>query len=246
MSRDELVQALSDAEATELALLAQAVENSKQAVIDKPSKANLEAFGLAKKMLAEHMAQKSGALAAEDPGQTFRKKSEALRWLKDQGYLIEKTKFYADCKKGLLKKQGPVFTEKDILAYAVQVDLEKVLEPEKSDSESELDACRLRTKKAIATTAETESERKKIKLAIERGEVVSVDDYNQDFAAAAMILRDSMFQFFEMNAKEIVFLAKGDPKQEAEVQEFLKTKSRAWLHGFSRKKTFEVPTDADG
>lgn len=59
IARDKLVQALSDAESTELALLAQAVEDAKQRVLEKASKSNMEALVLAKRLLKEFVIEKT-------------------------------------------------------------------------------------------------------------------------------------------------------------------------------------------
>ena len=79
---------------------------------DQPTKENIEAFRKVRDEVDK-------ATAPGGDGRLFAKKKDALAYLQGRGFAIQKTKFYADCKAGLVPTDtGGRFEEAVLLAYA--------------------------------------------------------------------------------------------------------------------------------
>jgi hypothetical protein len=120
MKRDDLIKALSESDATQLAVLAQARENAKRAVLDKASKSNLDAMQTAERMLAEfevkHGLDSGGGLS-------FKNLLDVHKYLIAEGYKIAQSTVYAD--KGLLPKRKGKISLRTVRAYIAAKRLEK-------------------------------------------------------------------------------------------------------------------------
>jgi len=106
---------------TDLEILRTAVETARGRVQADPSRANLEAYDTASKMLAAYLE------GEKEP--VFENRTEVLKFLNRQGYAIQKSKLYADSKSGLLRMQpDKTVLESDVKAYIRKAGLEKPAE----------------------------------------------------------------------------------------------------------------------
>lgn len=120
MKRDDLIKALSDSEATQLAVLAQARENAKRAVLEKSTKQTLDALRMAERMLAEfevkHGLDKGNRLS-------FKNLLDVHKYLIAEGYSISQSTVYTD--KGMLPKRKGKISLRTVRAYIEAKKLEK-------------------------------------------------------------------------------------------------------------------------
>lgn len=149
-----------------------------------PSALNLTALEKATKMLLDYDAR-----MAPQAEPSFANRKEALEWLQRQGYKVKKSKFYADCKKGLLKLQddGSVF-ESDLKKYTRKAALNRLSdtpEPDQGD---------LQTKKIQAELDKTRAQVKILEheLAQKRGETYSRLEFDLNFAGRVAILKSGI------------------------------------------------------
>ncbi len=105
MKRDDLIRALSDADANQLAVLAQARENAKKAVLESSTKQTLEALRTAEQMLATFQADKG--LDERGAGLCFKNINEVHKYLTQQGYKAALSTLYND-KKFFPRRKGVI------------------------------------------------------------------------------------------------------------------------------------------
>lgn len=181
MVNKELKKAIADSAETDLSLLIGAKEDAKRRVMEDPSKANLDAFDKASKMLANAL--------EGDAEPSFPNRVEAHSWLQRQGFKIGKSKLYQDCKHGLLRLQddGSIF-EADLKKYVRKVGLNQLSKTPDVDPgelqtkklKAEID--KLRTQNEILQHQRDEKLRK----------YVSRTDFEMEFAAKIAVLKSGL------------------------------------------------------
>jgi len=168
--------------------------------------------------------------------EVFRNRSAALRYLQEErGVRIRKSKFYKDVGSGFprLEADGRAISREELDRYAKTLDAPAAAANAYSKAAEELLEAKARDRKALAEQAE-------LKLARERGDLVSLTEVEHQIAHAVTLLRASQVQFIQTRAAEMVELVSGEPKKAGELVEFLLAESRAWFHGFSKKQTFTL------
>lgn len=190
---DEQLRLLAlESSKTDLGILIKAKEDAKRRVMDDPSKANLDAFDKAGKMLFEYLADK------KEPA--FANRMEALAYLKRQGYSIEKSKLYGDVKKGLLQLQSDrSVLEKDVGKYIRKIGLEKpadIQESARYDPDLSRQEQELKVRKM-----ELEVEEKERKKKIEEGDLISRSEHEIEVVSklAAVDAYIRYLQQYEVN-----------------------------------------------
>ena len=120
MDADAIAAIAEATDAEDLQALAAAKKRAREAMEKEPSAENIEAFRKAAKAVKEFM-------RPADPGErVFRNRIEALKYLKAQGYAIEKSKLYADHKNNLVKLQADKsITMTELERYIKRAGLEK-------------------------------------------------------------------------------------------------------------------------
>lgn len=197
----------------------------------EPSKANIDAWSDASKKLAE--------LLEGDKEPSFANRKEALEWLQRQGYKVKKSKFYADCKKGLLKLQddGSVF-ESDLKKYIRKASLNRLSdtpEPDQGD---------LQTKKIQAELEKTRAQVKILEheLAQKRGETYSRLEFDLNFAGRVAILKsgiEHMIYSYSFEWSELIL--NGDKTSAAQrLIDGMKKVVKKQFNDFANLKNFEV------
>lgn len=172
---------------------------------------------------------------------SFQNVMEVYQHLQGEGYKVSKSKVYADAKAGILRQsENGNFTVRAVNTYVKVCALQKDGDFGSDDEISSLSTQKLRGQ---ARVAEIDAEIKALELEHRRGKLVSIDDYNSDFARAALILKNSGLQFFESRTKEIIFRCEGDPGSAEALSSWLVEEFRQWLHGFSQKRSYEIAGD---
>lgn len=102
-----------------------AKENAKRRMLEDPTPANVAAFEKVRDLLDRILGERrSGAESSE---KRFEKISDVVKYLKDEGYKVGKSKVYQDAKAGFLTGDDTLgYTLEAVLAYAHTQMLEKV------------------------------------------------------------------------------------------------------------------------
>ena len=118
-------------------------------------------------------------------GRLFPKRDDALDYLKARGWKIGRTKFHADCKKGLIPtNQGGQFEEAVILAYAASLPTVA--------REEDLETSNASRDRLAADTElkQFQAKRQKLKLEKEQGLLMPRADHERDLAVRAQLFRN--------------------------------------------------------
>jgi len=103
---------------TDITALLSAKENAKRRMVEEPTATNVAAFDRACTMLDKALASREAATSAEGP-KRFDRVIDVIKYLKDQGYKIGKSKLYADVKSGFLTgSESDGYSIEAVLAYA--------------------------------------------------------------------------------------------------------------------------------
>ncbi len=137
-----------------------------------------------------------------------------VRFLKDEGYKVGKSKVYKDRKAGLLKvaPDGSI-TESEALAYAVRAGLKKI-----SDPAGRLDD--IMAEKAQAELAKLRAQEEKIRFELdrERGKYLPKADVRAELAMKIGAIEASVKHLLRTRGADYIWAVGGDGKK---VQVFL-------------------------
>lgn len=133
MTAPDIQHLIEKSSETDLASLLKAKETAKKLMMDEPTPANISAYDRAAALLdkaIERDREKSSAVkkADEAAAPRFRKLSEVVKYLQDEGYKIKKSKVYKDAASGFLMEAayGNGYSLNDVIAYAATQSLDKV------------------------------------------------------------------------------------------------------------------------
>ncbi|SNS16777.1 hypothetical protein SAMN04488503_3024 [Humidesulfovibrio mexicanus] len=238
--RDALIRALSDADANRLAVLAQARENAKAAVLEKSSKSNMEALRTAEQMLAKFQADKG--LDGTGAGLCFKNINEVHRYLSEQGYKAALSTLYND-KKFFPKRKG-VISLRAVKGYIEAKKLEK--RSASAQQEAEADAglsSEARRLDADAALKEKRGRLLDLQLAKDEGALFPAETAERELAVRAQAFRlglegwaakagETVAATFgadpDLAAKAVVRVG-GDPAKSGELVAFLLSRVPAFV-----------------
>ena len=214
----------------DLEILKTARDEARKKVQEEPSKANLDAFDKASRMLAEYM--------AGDREPSFDNRLEAHGYLKRLGYKIGKSKFYQDCKAGLLRMQGDgSVLESDVKAYIARAGLVK---PDQAayDIESS-DLVRKKQKREVEKlTAQVEE--MEIKLGVLKKNLLDRDQVETEQAIKAGALMAGVNHVFRNFSRDAIQLVEGNLKYTQALVNFWTEKVESLFDEFARMDEIEV------
>lgn len=177
---------------------------------------------------------------ASPTGRLFAKKTEALAYLQARGFSVQKTKFYADCKKGLIPTdiQGR-FEEAVLLAYAAN--LPTVAREEDLETAA---AARQR----LEADADHKTEQAKLarlrRLKLE-GELMPRADVERDLAARAQFFRAQVENFIDLVGPRLIAAVNGDEAHLPELRALWEAQAGDWMDAWSQDREFVAGPDAD-
>lgn len=214
----------------DLKLLETAKEKARAAVEKEPSKANLEAFDKASRMLAE--------FGAGDPEPSFENRLEAHGYLKRLGYKVGKSKFYQDCKAGLCRMQadGSV-TEADLKSYISRAGL---IKPDQLAYEVESSDLQRKKQKREVEKLTAQVEEMTIKLDILKKNLLDRNQVETEQAIKAGALMAGINHVFRNFARDAVQLVGGDLKHTQALVNFWMSKAEDLFDEFARMDEIEV------
>lgn len=164
-----------------LLVLTEIEKDTLQRMKKDPCKANIDAWTLASKNLADFF--------VDEKEPSFENRIEALSWLQRQGYKIAKSKLYKDCKQGLLKLQndGSVL-ESDLKRYARKVGLNQLSDTPDADPND------LQSQKAEAEIDKLRAQIKlyEFQLKEKLSKYILRSDFEMEFAAKVAVLKSGL------------------------------------------------------
>lgn len=224
---EELKELVEKSHQTDIQALLSAKEQSKRAMLEDPSPANVSAFEKSSRLLEDKM-QETKAL---------KNISEVLKYIEEQSRKVRKTKLYEDVNKGLLKKQADgTFKIRDVDRYLVSLPMlgtadsvaEKASERQRRKEEQEI-----RRITAIANKEEFD-------LAIKQGKYIAKEKVYQELAARAVTLNMQIKTAFEVSAVELVELVEGNPKKTNSLKQKLTEIFENALSEYAKEMDIEV------
>jgi hypothetical protein len=214
----------------DLKLLETAKQKARENLEKEPSKANLEAFNTASKMLAEYMA------GSKEPA--FDNRVAAHKYLKRLGYKIGKSKFYQDCKNGLCRVQsdGSVL-ESDIKAYISKAGLVKPNQAAYEIESSEL--TRKRQKREVEKLT-AQVEKLDFENKILRKEYMRRDQVETEQAIKAGALMAGLTHTYRIFARDAIQMVEGNLKHTQALVNFWTAKAEDLFNEFARMEEIQV------
>lgn len=192
---------------------------------------DLRDYEAAKKALEEFRRKK--AVEHDPDKQAFRNILEVLDYLQMAGWKIQKSALYS--KQYAIKKQPDgSMLKKDVDDFAGRF-LRKLdgSDTEEGDFSKKIEA---EIRKLTA-----EAEKKEIEVQRLRGEVVDRSEVEQQLAARAAFLKNSLEGFFHSMAPRLIEKAEGNPDRTPEVVDFCLAELDELLDHYSKPHTFSVP-----
>jgi hypothetical protein len=165
--------------------------------------------------------------------ESFKNLTEVLKYLKDSGYKIQKTKLYADKKKGLIKIQSDNSVNlSDVKLYAGT--LNKV-----TDEGNVIDVVTCKTEKEVQKL-EIQVEQAQFNLDKDRGKFIEKKKFNQELSARAAVLETGIKHMFQSNISEWVASVCGDPLKANQLLERMNLEYNSYINEYASKHKFQV------
>jgi hypothetical protein len=169
---------------------------------------------------------------------SFKTALEVTSYLNEQGFKCSKSTVYGHVKKKLLRKgQDGQFSKLAVDRYAKD-HLERF--GGFSDNEERTERARMELLESKAQKSRAEAELAAMKLQVEQGKLVPVEDLDGILSSAVTVLRASMLQFFYGEAASLIHLVEGNPAKTGALVEHMRKASFAWFNSFARKHEFMV------
>jgi len=185
---------------TDLEILRTAVETARGRVQADPSRANLEAYDTASKMLAAYLE------GEKEP--VFENRIEVLKYLNRQGYAIQKSKLYADCKAGMLRMQSDkTVLESDVHSYIRKAGLEKPAEAAETGKDG---ALVLERKEAELERLQHQNKELQYKIEIMEGKYLLKTDAEVTWAIKIGMFESALKQLFDVHGIDFIRAVAGD------------------------------------
>lgn len=157
-----------------------------------------------------------------------------IDYLDRAGWKISKSAAYQHKKEGKLRPADDgTFPVKMVDKYAKQW-------LEKKDGSGNIDELQEATARATLEKLQAQARHWDTKTKIELGEYVHRNQWDRELAARAKVFRSDMENFIRAQASEIIRTVDGDPEKAPDLIEFYLEHLEAWLHRYSKPKTWKV------
>lgn len=224
--------------ATDLAYLLKAKEEAKRRMNEHPTKDNIEAFRKVRDEVRREAGEAEGQPA--EGGRLFPRKKDALAYLQGRGFSVRKTKFYADCKAGLIPTdvEGR-FEEAVLLAYAASL---PVAAREEDGRLSQA------ARRRLESDADHKSEQAKLarmrRLKAE-GRLVDKGEVERGLAARAQFFRAQIENAGPLFGARIIALVGGEEARLPEFLRFWEEAAADWMDAWSAEREFVAGPSED-
>uniref|UniRef100_I2Q2R0 Uncharacterized protein n=1 Tax=Desulfovibrio sp. U5L TaxID=596152 RepID=I2Q2R0_9BACT len=230
---EDLTPYLERSASTDLPALLRAKEEAKKRMKDSPTKDNVDAF----RTVRAEVARAAETAANPGEGRLFAKKLDALAYLKARGFQIQKTKFYDDCKAGLIPTDANGrFEEAVLLAYAAHLPVSA------KEKDSKLSAAAQRRLESDGDLKAEQAKWARLRREKLEGRVVERAEVERGLAARAQFFRNQIENAGPLFGARIIAAVAGD---EARLPEFLRLweeMAEDWMDAWSADREFVVGT----
>ena len=216
---EKIIEELAD---QDLKIRIKAKADAQKKVSKSPNSTNLAALEKATRVLDEFLAlRKSSKLEPAFPNRL-----EAYRHLEKRGYKIGKSKFYQDCKAGIVEvlADGSV-TESEIQRYI---------------SKAGLSDWAQKKQEQIIKKLKKETEKLSIEVNVKRKKYWPRKKVETEQALKAGALKAGLDQMYRHRARDIIRLVKGSLKHTQALTNFLIESTEDLFDGFARMDEIEV------
>lgn len=214
----------------DLKLLEAAKIKARELVEKEPSKANLDAFDKASRMLAECLE------GGKEP--SFENRLEAHKYLKRMGYKISQGKFYQNCKNGMCRMQadGSV-TEADLKSYVAKAG---IIKPDQLAYEVESSDLQRKKQKQEVEILAAKLEDMTIKLDVLKKNLLDRNQVETEQAIKAGALMAGLNHVFRNMARDAIQLVEGNFKHTQALVALLIGKTEDLFDEFARMEEIEI------
>jgi len=231
VNREDLIRAMGESEAQDLAILVAAREEAKRRALEDPSKTNLDALDKAEGMIKRALARQQ-----KGTGQVFRTQVAAAAFLEERGFSVKKSKFNNDVRAGHVPtNQDGHFEESALFAYA-----NAHLQAKAKTENLGLAAAKASEASASEVVKLKQAEWITLKLARERGEVMPVADFHAEMAARAQFFAGELRQIAPRVVPVLVALVGGDESKIGEAVRLMEEEIITAMDAWSADRPFVV------
>lgn len=160
----------------------------------------------------------------------------AVRWLKDAGFKVAKSKFYRDAATGKIGTlPGGGFSEEILRAYG-----QTYASPLAREEDKKTGVATVRRLDADARLKEAHARRVELKLAVDEGLYVRREEHETDLAARAIFFAQQVENFCYLAAPKIILALGADESKTGELLAILQAETANWLDAYARDRVFHV------
>ena len=238
----QLMEVVTDGQKTELSILHNAHIRCAKKYNEEPTLANKRDWDAAKNGLdsvvallwLEHTGSDDGAIPAN--------RLEAVSWLQAQGYKIAKTRFYSDCKKGLvvMRPDGSILP-RELLRYAGAVALEKLASAGSGENHlDDLSGLQEKKLKKEIEKLDWDNKRKAFEYDLAQSKYLPRSDFERELAGRAVVLDSGLRRMFAAEAARMIALVSGKAEKTPELTAFLNGALDDLFRTYASTETYQV------
>ncbi len=177
-----------------------------------------------------------GGMSQAEIPQAFRTATEAVAWLRKQGWKVSPQLFSNHWRAGKIPRSENGFESSALLGYAATN-----LRPLASASDAEAREAAIGKLSADGQLKAIRAERERLKLEKDRGLLMPVARHEAELAARAVFFRAEVESFIVSHAGEMISLVHGDESLREELVAWWEEATAAWLDAYARDREFLLP-----
>ncbi|NCB23750.1 MAG: hypothetical protein EOM56_13145 [Deltaproteobacteria bacterium] len=169
----------------------------------------------------------------------FKTQQDALFYLKEQGYKVEKSTISNAVRSGLLPRNSTgKYEAAALLAYAAA----NLVPAARAENRDLAEASASRTS-ADAELKHFQAQRTKLKLLKEQGMLMPKADHERDLAARALFFRNEVRNFVHLYGPEMIIFVGGSESKLRDFVSWWEEKTGIWMDAWAQEREFLVADD---
>lgn len=169
----------------------------------------------------------------------FKTQQDALFYLKEQGYKVEKSTISNAVRSGLLPRNSTgKYEAAALLAYAAA----NLVPAARAENRELAEASASRTS-ADAELKHFQAQRTKLKLLKEQGMLMPKADHERDLAARALFFRNEVRNFVHLYGPEMIIFVGGNESKLRDFVSWWEEKTGIWMDAWAQEREFLVADD---
>lgn len=169
----------------------------------------------------------------------FKTQQEALVYLKEQGFKVQKSKLSKDVRAGLMPRNAAGLYEASALLGYASANLTPVAKTENR----ELAEAQLNRQNKDADLKHYQALRTKLKLEKEQGMLMPKADHERDLAARALFFRNEVRNFVHLYGPEMIIFVGGNESKLRDFVSWWDEKTGIWMDAWAQEREFLVADD---